>query len=107
MQYRTEFELSLEEYNVEPASVKLVIWDPFFTWLRGTPLPPAKEPDESTEAYIARCGSCPTDVEWVHTPLVNGAGTVPRYTPRAAADFFIGTQNHVPGEMGFVARAVG
>lgn len=76
MQYREEYRLSLEEYQVEPSSVVVLIWHPFFAWLQGLPVPPEMSPAENLNDYIKRCGQPPCDVDWVHTPLVNGAGEV-------------------------------
>ena len=85
MKYRETYRLSLEEYNVEPAYVDLVMWDPFFAWVKGLVLPPAKTPGETKEEYVQRCGAGPAGIEWVHTPIVNGAGERPACHVRMAS----------------------
>ena len=74
--YRKQVTFDLQDLNVTPAVVTVVVWDPLYVYLQQLPLPPARQPGETSAEWIDRCRANPpdADVRWCFEPRY-AAGT--------------------------------
>lgn len=77
--YRKQVTFDLQDLNVTPAVVTVVVWDPLYVYLQQLPLPPARQPGETSAEWIDRCRANPpdADVRWCFEPRY-AAGTSKR-----------------------------
>ena len=72
--WRRKLEIDVSKFNVKPSKVVFEYTHPLLVYVRGLPLPPAREGGESNAAYLDRIGPCPADVRWTQRPMRNSSG---------------------------------